>query len=302
MTPSPKEIIQRVPQWKDADDIHVSLLAGGITNKNYLVQIEHETVVLRVSGAKTELLGIDREHEYAAHRVAAAAGIAPKIIHFIRPEGFLITRFIHGQLLSTEDLRQPHNIQRVAKVLKIIHTLPTIAANFSPFRTVENYTDIARHYKVVFPDAFDWVLEHMRIIEVAFHHNPFGPCLCHNDLLTENFLEDGQIRILDWEYAGMGDPFFDLANFAAHHAFSDVEDRLLLKDYYGAATSTRLAKLNLMKIMSDFREAMWGMVQTGISSLDFDFRAYADTYFANLKERLQDPRVGQWLVEVKQGV
>jgi thiamine kinase-like enzyme len=141
----------------------------------------------------------------------------------------------------------------------------------------------------------------MRQIEAAFLQDPFTLCPCHNDLLNENFLDDGQIRILDWEYAGMGDRFFDLANFSVNHSFGDGQDELLLAAYFGQVTPAHLARLKLMKLMSDFREAMWGTVQCGISQLDFDFREYADKHFKRMTENFQDPRWAEWLQAVTSG-
>src|SRR5205823_10071885 len=85
---------------------------------------------------------------------------------------------------------------------------------------------------------------------------------CHNDLLNANFLDDNSIRIVDWEYAGMGDRFFDLANFSVNHEFEVEDDRRLLATYFGEARDADLASLRMMRFMSDFREAMWGVLQS----------------------------------------
>lgn len=295
-----EEALVRVPQWTAATNVQTSFLAGGITNQNYRVDVDGESFVLRIGGANTELLGINRDHEYAANIAAADLGIAPEVIYFIQPEGYLVTRFIAGRPLPPAEIGRPENIRRVAAALRQIHALPPLAATFSPFCTVEDYTQTARHAKrgVTFPDNFDWLLARKTEIEAAFLKDPFTPAFCHNDLLNENFLDDGQLRILDWEYAGMGDPFFDLANFAVHHGFSDEEEIILLTAYFGETSPTRWARLKLMKIMSDFREAMWGMVQIGISHLDFDFRGYADKHFTRMTATITDSRYQQWLQEV----
>ncbi len=272
--------------WRGARGLKTAPLGGGITNQNFRVDVGGESFVLRIGGENTELLGINREHERAANEAAARSGIAPEVVYFIEPEGYLVTRFVRGRPLPREEIGKPENIRRVAEVLKRIHALPAIPGTFSPFRTVEDYTAIARRYNVAFPDNFDWLMARLREIQAAFRHDPFTPRLCHNDLLNENFLDDGAIRILDWEYAGMGDPAFDLANFAVHHSFNDEQDRLLLECYFGEATPRRLAQHKLMKIASDCREAMWGLVQVGISKLDFDFRVYADKHFARMAEMI----------------
>ena len=107
---------------------------------------------------------------------------------------------------------------------------------------------------------------------------------CHNDLLTANFIDDGsRIRIVDWEYAGMGDVFFDLANFAVNNGLGEAESTELLHAYFGEVTPAHERSLPLMRFMSDFREAMWGVVQQALSDLDFDFRGYADQHFERLE-------------------
>jgi thiamine kinase-like enzyme len=107
---------------------------------------------------------------------------------------------------------------------------------------------------------------------------------CHNDLLTANFIDDGnRIRIVDWEYAGMGDVFFDLANFTVNNGLGGDESTELLRAYFGDVTPVHERSLVLMCFMSDFREAMWGVVQQALSDLDFDFPAYADQHFERLE-------------------
>ena len=116
---------------------------------------------------------------------------------------------------------------------------------------------------------------------------PQPPVPCHNDLLNANFLDDGAIRIVDWEYAGMGDRFFDLANLSVNHEFG--ERTRIARSWRPISASramTRLRVLRQMKFMSDFREAMWGVLQSGISELDFDFNAYAAKHFERMFSHL----------------
>ena len=139
-----------------------------------------------------------------------------------------------------------------------------------------------------------------RRIELAFLTNSVELRPCHNDLLNANFIDDGtRIRIVDWEYAGMGDPFFDLGNFSINHELTPDEDTELLAAYDGGAVrSARLARLTLMRTDSDFREAMWGVLQQGISSLDVDFVAYAGEHFERLLAGAASPSFERALREV----
>ena len=116
------------------------------------------------------------------------------------------------------------------------------------------------------------------------------PVPCHNDLLNANFITDGErIWIVDWEYAGMGDRFFDLSNFSVNHDLSADENEEFLRMYFGEVSEDDVRSLTLMRFMSDFREAMWGVVQQGISELDFDFADYAESHFERLRATAADP-------------
>lgn len=210
-----------------------------------------------------------------------------------------MTRFINGKPVPPLEMGQPENLRRVAQLLQRIHALPPIAATFSPFRIVETYEVTARRLGVnTFPENYAWLRARLNDVETAFLHEPFTPRLCHNDLLNENFLDDGALRLIDWEYAGMGDVFFDLANFAVNHGLNDEQDALLLEAYFASATPRHRARHKLMKIASDFREAMWGVVQQGISKLDFDFKGYADKHFTRMTEHFNDARYATWLGEL----
>jgi len=298
MTLTIEEAIARVPQWANATDLKASPLTGGITNENFRIEVNGDVFVLRIPGADTELLGIVRATECAVSQLAGEIGIGPEVFYVIEPEGYLVTSFIEGKLPPPEELGRRENIRRVAEAIRRVHKMDPIAETLSPFRVVKDSAEIARRFEVDFPDNFDWLIEQMNAAEAALEKSPFTPRLCHNDLLNANFLDDGQIRILDWEYAGMGDPVFDLANFSVHHEFTDEQDRWLLESYFGEVTSANWARLKLLKIISDFREAMWAMVQIGISKLDFDFRKYVDTYFARTEKGMRGEKWQEWLKDV----
>ena len=297
MTLTVQEAIARVPLWANRREIEVSELEGGITNLNYRVDVDGKSYHLRISGENTELLGINREYEYRAQLVAGELGIAPEVVYFIEPEGYIVSRFIEGRPISAEELRQPANLLKVGELLHSIHALPTIPGTFSAFQVVRDYTEIAKRCKVTFPQTFKWLLSQMDSAEGALSKLRLFPRPCHNDLLNGNFLFLDRIYVLDWEYAGMGDIFFDLANFSNNHELSEEENQVLLNCYFSRVTSQDMAHLHLMKIMSDFREAMWGLVQVGISKLDFDFRAYADKHFDRLTQNILNPNWESWLKE-----
>jgi thiamine kinase-like enzyme len=262
-------------------------LTGGITNRNYRVDVDGSSYVLRIGGRDTSLLGIDRSVEHAASLRAAEVGVGPPVLDFIEPEGWLVTRFLGARPLPPEELRRPENIARVAGALRRMHEAAPIPGRFDAHAVVEEYRRVAEAHGVRLPGRFAAAHATAERIRQARGPQPLVPC--HNDLLNANFLDDGEVRIVDWEYAGMGDRFFDLANLSVNHEFALEQDRLLLAAYFGEARPADLAALRLMRFMSDFREAMWGVVQSGISELDFDFDGYAAEHFERLSQAAAGP-------------
>ena len=123
---------------------------------------------------------------------------------------------------------------------------------------------------------------------------------CHNDLLASNFIDDGAtIWIIDWEYAGMGDPFFDLGNFAVNQSLDNERCELLLQYYFGEARSADLAHLHLMRLGSDLRESFWGFLQMGVSELDFDYQEYAHHHLNRFLHNVETLPFEQWLEDIK---
>jgi thiamine kinase-like enzyme len=295
--------LQRVPEVAGRE-LTLLPLSGGITNRNYLISATDlaERYVIRLAGNDTYLLGISREVEHAATVAAAGVGVGPEVAAFIRPEGYLVTRFIEGVPVSLEEVRRPDTLRRVADSIRRIHGGPAIPGLFVPLRIVEAYRALAAERRVTIPPAYEQARHVGRRIEQALLEAPLEPRPCHNDLLNANFIDDGErIRIVDWEYAGMGDPFFDLGNFSINNELTAEADASLLEAYDGGVTAPRLARLGLMRIVSDFREAMWGVLQQGISNLDVDFVAYADEHFARLLANASGRAFDQALEDAARG-
>jgi thiamine kinase-like enzyme len=270
-------------------------LEGGITNRNYRVRFGGRDCVVRLPGKNTDLLGIDREAERAATTAAAEIGIGPDVVAFEPGRGCLVTGFIEARPVPAEELRT--RVPEVAAALRAIHAGPPLPATFSPFERTARYERTARERGGSIPASYAEVRAAADRIAAVLD----GAAVpCHNDLLTANFLDDRErLRILDWEYAGMGDRFFDLANFSNHHDLSVPEMETLLEAYFGESTPGRLARVQLMRLMAAFWEGMWGVVQATCSELDFDFLAYADEYLGKVRTSLNDPDFPRWLEDAR---
>ena len=294
------QIVQKlVPKLGDLEG-EPKPLEGGITNRNYLVTLGGKRYVIRVPGKDTSLLGIDRGAERDANARAAELGIAPRVAAQLDDPPCLVTDFIDCTPLEAEDLRDPKNMPAVAAMLRKVHDSEgTVPTDFDSFRVVEEYAETARERGVEVPDDFGSAHETAGRIEAALTGPEHEPVPCHNDLLAANFLKTAeQIYIVDWEYAGMGNRYFDLANFAINNELAAEQHPALLESYFGAEpSSAQLAALRLMMFMSDFREAMWGVVQSGVSDLDFDFNDYAATHFTRMRKTAAEESFATWLQE-----
>jgi thiamine kinase-like enzyme len=287
--------IRAIPAWQGAS-LEVVPIAAGRTNRNFRVTVDGESFFLRLAGKDTELLGIDRAAEQASARAAADAGVGPQVIAFVEELGCLVTRWIDAEPLRQGQLEHPDVLRPVVAAIKAIHAGPALSWSFDPFRIVHDYRRIAGERGVPVPEAFDDAQRAAAAIEAAFAADPTPPRPCHNDLLESNFLRSGDhVWVVDHEYAGMGDPFFDLGNLSINNALSDDAQERVLSLYVGEATGAHRARLQLMRIMSDFREAMWGVVQQGLSTLDIDYVEYAAKHFDRLSSSMADPRFERWL-------
>jgi thiamine kinase-like enzyme len=268
---------------------HIERLGGGITNHNFKVSLDGDAYVVRIGGRDTEVLGIERPAEHEAAARAAAVGTGPEVVAFLADEGVLVTRFVAGRPAPPERLRTTDGLARVVAALKPFHEGAPITGRFDAFRVVETYAETAADHGLAVPEAYSSAKELAGRIERALGARPLVPC--HNDLLNANFILEGErLWIVDWEYAGMGDVFFDLANSPVNHELAAEEDDELLRVYFGERQDRDAAALACMRFMSDYREAMWGVVQQAISELDFDFVAYADKHFGRLRETAAAPR------------
>lgn len=261
-------IADRIPALT-GQSFEVVPLTGGLTNRNYVLKTAQESYVLRIAGADTELLGIDREREVACSHAAAGAGVGPAVIAHLPDQQTLVTSFITGRFPTPDDLLQPEFMRRMAEALHRFHDSPAPPGlgSFSPFETVRSYTALARQKHVPLPPELEEATGLLNRIERELA-TAEPPRLCHNDLLIGNILDDGSaLWIIDWEYGGLGDRFFDLGNFAVNTQLNEEQERALLTCYFGECRPDHLRRLKLMRLASDMREATWGYLQAGTSKL-----------------------------------
>jgi thiamine kinase-like enzyme len=275
-------------------------LAGGITNRNFRVRFGTRGCVLRLTGARTDLLGVDRTAERLAGEAAAGLGVAPQIL--AAGAGYLVTEFLDQAPVSPSDLRE--SPEPVARALRAFHDSELSLPNrFWVPDLLGGYADVVRGRGARLPAAYGEARDLAGRVAAVLPLREPRPC--HDDLLATNILaapgHTQRVMLVDWEYAGMGHRMFDLGNLAVNNEFDAAAEDRLLEAYFGERpTPARRAALALMRIMSDAREAAWGVVQAVISELDFDFAGYARQHFARLAQAASNPRLQEWLDAVSE--
>ena len=270
-------------------------LDGGITNRNFRVRFGERDCVLRLPGRDTELLGIDRAAERLATERAAALGIAPALV--TADEECLVTEWLPGGPIDGDRLRADPS--SAARALRTFHDCGLdLPVRFWIPDLLQDYARIIAQRGGELPDSYTRTQTLMaRIAEVLpLTH----PAPCHDDLLPGNILaadaDPGHAVLVDWEYAGMGHRYFDLGNLAVNNDFDEPAQERLLRAYFGEPPrGGQIAALHLMMLVSDAREAAWGVVQGSISELDFDFADYARRHFSRLERNASDPRLEEWM-------
>jgi thiamine kinase-like enzyme len=269
-------------------------LDGGITNRNFRVTFGDADYVVRRPGKDTELLGIDRRAERMANEAAAELGIAPAVAATL--DDCLVTRFVNCRSLTAAELAG--EVAQLARDLRAFHDCPVqLPSRFDVPELLQAYATIVRSRGAALPGEYAEATRAAARIRAVLCADQPRPC--HNDLLAGNVirsLDDGRLMFVDWEYAGMGDARFDLGNLSVNNDFDDATDERMLGAYHGAPpTDSQRAALKLMRVLSDAREAAWGVVQGELSELDFDFAGYAREHFERLRAAAAQPLFDEWL-------
>jgi thiamine kinase-like enzyme len=286
-----------VSLWKGTEP-KVSQLSGGLTNENYLVEAGGKRYVMRIPGQSTELLSINRDNEVYNTKAAATTGIAPMVLEHVPGLDVLVLEFIPGPTMSSRTLQSSQMVARMASSFRRLHGSPRFLEDFDMFRLIEYYLGIVDEQIITIPAGYrDW-LPTIATIERALSVASLPSVPCHNDLLCENFIDDGEaLRIVDYELSGNNDPCFDLGNTAQEAELDQDRRAALCSAYFGREDERQLARMNLFALMSDIGWTLWGAIQSRISNVEFDFVDYYTGRWERALGVLNSGHFPAWLEE-----
>lgn len=294
-----EEAVGRIEDWK-GKDVSIHPLSGGLTNTNFKVIVDGVTYFVRVPGESTELLAIDRKNEYHNTKAAGDAGVAPKIIYHIPEYDVMVIEFLNGKTMSKDLLHEKGAPTRMAQSIRKLHTGPRFYSDFNMFRLTEYYLRLCGERNIKIPVGYPERMSTVTEIEKAMSVKPLATVPCNNDLLAENYIDDGsQLWLIDYEYSGNNDPTFELGNTCQEMQFNDEQIAEICTAYFGEARKDMIARMKLNMIMSDVGWGLWAAIQADISTIDFDFWGWATERWGRAEEKMDSTGLGKWLDNVK---
>ncbi len=294
-----EEVVSKVSDWQGRD-VQIQLLSGGLTNTNYKVLVDGKPFFIRVPGAGTELLAIDRNNEYHSCKAAADAGVGPKILYHFPEYSVMVLEFLDGKTMSKDLLNESGMPTRMARAIKQLHAGERFLLDFNMFRLTEYYLGLCKERNIKIPDGYLERIETINKIEEAMSVKPLQTVPCNNDLLAENYIDDGkQLWLIDYEYSGNNDPTFELGNTCQEMQFNDEQIKEVCAAYFDEATPALIARMKLNMIMSDVGWGLWAAIQANISTIDFDFWGWAIERWGRAVEKMDSPEFDTWLKEVE---
>jgi thiamine kinase-like enzyme len=282
----------------------LELLTGGLTNRNYRVRTAAGAqYVARFSGAKSSLLAIDRDAEYHNSRLAAAAGVGPRVVEYAPRDGVLIVEWVNGRTFSDADLDDPGQLERVADICRRLHAGARFVSDFDMFAIQRRYLTIVRESGFRLPEDYLTFEPAVRRIETVLRASATGTVPCHNDLLAANIMDDGaRLWLIDYEYAGNNDPCFELGNIWSEAALAPDRLAHLVDAYFGRPAPVETARARLFGLMAKYGWTLWASIQDAVSDVDFDFWQWGMAKYVRARAEFRSPELEQLISTVQESI
>ncbi len=254
------EALRRIPLFDAATKVHIDRLPGG-NNASFVVATGAAKYVLRLAGAAATLAPApDLDHEYALLSLLAAEDLAPRPVYVDPARGVLLMDFLEGRVLSREDLQRPAYLEPLAAVLARVHRHAWSGNPADPVTATRSYLGMLER-SARFALAAAALRLRLDSVCGSFWLSE-SPLLCHNDLLSGNIHAGTKLRLLDWEYGGGGDPWFDIASLICFHDLGDEARDVLIDAYQRLSGSfIRAKRLHGLCVLVDCQTLAWALAR-----------------------------------------
>jgi thiamine kinase-like enzyme len=293
------DLAEAVPTLRGLRLNDIATPLGGLSNSNYRLDLPDGSLVLRVPRPNPGPFRIDRQEEVKAACFAGMIGLGPPVL-YANPQGVTLARYIEeAKPMSIEAYRSdPGSVQRAADAVARLHRSGQhFKWRFNPFQIIDDYRAKCRrlcHDVPVLPSSLEAGLEEAQA-RVTASSVPLVPSHC--DLVPENCLDTGsRMFLIDWEYARMNNPAWDLAYLCVEGGFDAPQEQLLLASYDDNAVT--YGRLQVFKLLACTLNALWGTLQKGAESRSL-FETWMHERLASAMQLADDPRWAIWLAELE---
>lgn len=285
-----KDIVSRIPVFENLQSIVP--LDGGLTNMNYKVDTPEGIYVLRVSDSSSSLLGINRENERINTAKAHEAGVGAALIDSLPEKNVLVLAWIEAKTLHADDIKSsPALLKRVAAALQQLHAAPLFHGDFYFTAIRKKYLETVLSNNYFLPVEYLYYETLILELETELSLTPEPLVSCNNDLLAENFMDDGEkIRIIDYEYSGCNEASFEIGNLASETGLNDDQLILLCDAYWQKHLPGKIARAQAWSMIARFGWTLWASIQEAVSPIDFDFRSWGMKKWNSLLPELNGDR------------
>jgi thiamine kinase-like enzyme len=295
------DVLRKIPGL-NTDVRAVSRLPGGLTNRNYRVETAYRQVVVRLSSEQGTLLAIDRAAEWSNSVAAAAAGVAPEVLAYLPSESALVIEWVDAETLTAADLDDSRTLVALAGMCRQLHAGPEFTGDFDMFALQRRYLELVATGGYRLPPSYVDFLPDADRIRRAMSAHPVASVPCHNDLLAANILRDERrLWFIDFEYAGNGDPFFELGNVCSEAHLGPDRLEELVAAYCGRESPAKTARARLHGLMSDYGWTLWASIQDATSELDFDFWSWGLEKYERAVSEFRGPDLAPLITSVEDG-
>jgi thiamine kinase-like enzyme len=294
----PEEIIERVPAWQGRD-VSYRLLHGGLANRSYLVTVDGERYVAKALNQSMDDFSLMIPVADVCRNTVAAgeAGVGARVLCEIPEVNGLVLEFIDGATLATDDLSKPDNITRLGRAVRRLHQGARPFGNeISIWAFLDDYLALAERHALPTPEGLLELLPLVQRARTAIAERRPALVPSHNDLLPLNIMDDGEIRLIDYDFSGLNDPCFDLGDLAMEGDFDPDQLARLCEAYFGGHEPVAVARAGLLGIAAQYT---WALLFVGMHYLlteapaeGFDYLAEAESRWAWARAKLSEPGFG----------
>ena len=259
-----KRIIKECLKLKKISVFEITRI-GGMTNRNYKINVDGELMILRLPGIGTEKI-IDRKNEVRNSKLVSEKQFDAKILYINEETGVKISKFIEGaETLTVRSAKKENNIKLVANLLYTLHNSNIHMTNkFDVYREIRKYENIIDKYNYNYYEGYKDIREKIFNIKSLMKKYNTKIVPSHNDTLPDNFIKDNNERLylIDWEYSGLNDNMWDVAAYCLESNFSTYDEELFLH-YYCADNLSKDDSIRLLmnKVLQDILWSLWTIVK-----------------------------------------